>query len=107
MYEVRRYVTQAGRDLVGEWLADIKDKTTRARIVVRFTRLAAGQLGDCKPLQGGVREMRLDFGPGYRIYFAMSGRTCVLLLCGGDKRTQLKDIKRALTCWQDYQRRTS
>jgi putative addiction module killer protein len=68
--------------------------------------LQIGNFGDCKALRDGVSELRIDWGPGYRVYFAMAGRTTVLLLCGGDKRKQAADIKRAVEYWRDYKRRT-
>jgi putative addiction module killer protein len=106
MVEVRRYVNAAGKDVVGEWLGGLADARTRAKIAARIARLAAGNFGDCKPLGAGVSELRIDWGPGYRVYYAMAGRTCVLLLCGGDKRRQSADIRRASAYWQDYQERT-
>jgi putative addiction module killer protein len=104
--EVLRYVTELGRDVFGDWLADLHDERAAAKIAVWIDRLAAGNLGDCKPLKEGVSELRIDWGPGYRVYFAMAGRTCVLLLCGGDKRKQSADIKRAIEYWKDYKKRT-
>lgn len=104
--EVLRYVSESGTDVVGEWLAGLRDATARARIVARIGRLSLGNFGDCKPVQGAVSELRIDWGPGYRVYFAMAERRCVLLLCGGDKRKQAADIKRAVRYWQDYKRRT-
>lgn len=78
----------------------------RARIVARIDRLSLGNFGDCKPLREGVSELRIDWGPGYRVYYAMLGRTCVLLLCGGDKRRQSSDIKLAIKYLQDFKERT-
>lgn len=104
--EVRRYVTESGRDLLHEWLAQLTDARAKARVAARIARLAAGNFGDCKPVREGVWELRIDYGPGYRVYYAMAGRACVLLLCGGDKRRQSADIDRAVGLWEDYQRRT-
>lgn len=106
MFEVRRYLTTSGIDVFGKWLNDLADDRTRAKIAARVLRLAAGNFGDCKRLRGGVRELRIDWGPGYRVYFAMDGRSIVLLLCGGDKRRQSADIERAFGYWNDYQQRT-
>ena len=106
MYEIRHYLTASGKNLFEEWLDSLKDAKAEARIAARVARLAAGNFGDCKPLMDGVWELRIDWGPGYRIYYAMIGRTCVLLLCGGDKRKQSADINRAVGYWNDYQRRT-
>jgi putative addiction module killer protein len=104
--EVRRYVTKTGKDVFGEWLARLKDKRTRARILARIDRLSAGAFGDCKSLRGGLFELRIDWGPGYRVYYTIDGQTCVLLLCGGDKRKQSSDIKRAAGYLKDYWERT-
>lgn len=106
MLEVRRYLTPTGKDVVGDWLAAL-DKQTRARIAVRIDRLSSGNFGDAKLLGDGVWELRIDFGPGYRLYYGKVSRTCVLLLCGGDKRTQSSDISRAITFLKDYKERTS
>jgi putative addiction module killer protein len=106
MIDVLRYVTASGKDVVGEWLNRLNDNRARAKIAARINRLAAGNFGDCKPLGEGVRELRIDWGPGYRIYDAMIGRTAVLLLCGGDKRTQSADLNRAVTYLNDYRQRT-
>jgi putative addiction module killer protein len=104
--EIRRYVTQAGKDAVGDWLDGLNDNA-RARVATRIDRLALGNFGDCKPLREGVSELRIDWGPGYRLYYAMLGRTCVLLLCGGDKRKQSVDINRAIECLKHYKERTA
>ena len=77
------------------WLDGLRDEQARARIQVRMDRLALGLSGDVKPVGGGVSELRIDYGPGYRVYFKQS-RGLAILLIGGDKRTQGKDIKRAL-----------
>lgn len=78
------------------WFDGLKDRQARARIGVRIDRLALGNPGDVKPVGGGVSELRIDYGPGYRVYFAQRGNTLVILLAGGDKRTQEQDIKAAL-----------
>jgi len=104
--EIRRYVTASGRDVFGEWLSELRDLRTRAKIVARIDRLAAGNFGDCKALHGGLFALRIDWGPGYRVYYALRGRECIVLLCGGDKRKQSSDIKRALEYLGDYKERT-
>ncbi|MGL4511933.1 MAG: type II toxin-antitoxin system RelE/ParE family toxin [Lacipirellulaceae bacterium] len=104
--EVRHYVTEDGRDIFGEWLAELRDRRAAARVAVRINRLTFGNFGDCKALRDGVSELRVDFGPGYRVYFGRSGERVVLLLCGGDKRTQSTDIRRAIDYWHDYQARS-
>jgi putative addiction module killer protein len=82
------------------------DVRAQAKIAVRINRFAAGNFGDCKSLRQGLHELRVDWGPGYRVYYAMIGRECVLLLCGGDKRKQSLDIERALECLKDYKERS-
>jgi len=104
--EVRRYVTRAGRTVFSEWFAALADRHAKARIRDRVDRLALGNFGDWKSLGGGLNELRIDWGPGYRIYYAMVGLTCVVLLCGGDKRKQSADIQRAREYLKDYRERT-
>jgi putative addiction module killer protein len=77
------------------WFAGLRDDRARARIDARLRRLSLGNHGDVKPVGGGVSEMRIDYGPGYRVYFAARGTTLVILLAGGDKRTQNRDIATA------------
>lgn len=103
--EIRRYVTRAGKDVFGDWLARLPDKQARARIVARIDRLSVGNFGDSKYLRAGISELRVDWGPGYRVYYTTIGRACVLLLCGGDKRKQSSDIQRAIQYVRDYQER--
>ena len=86
-------VLQTGQ--FSEWLAGLRDHQARARILVRIRRLAEGNPGDVKPVGEGVSEMRLTYGPGYRIYYLSRGEQVVLLLCGGDKNTQDADIRAA------------
>jgi putative addiction module killer protein len=105
MYEVRRFVSESGVDVVGQWLADLDDGRARAKVNIRIARMASGNLGDCKFVGKGVFELRIDYGPGYRIYFARIGPEILLLLCGGDKRRQSKDIERAVAYWDNYQER--
>src|SRR6267142_2710753 len=104
--EVRHYVTRSGKDVFDDWLSQVDDARTQAKIAARIDRLASGNFGDCKRLRHGLGELRIDWGPGYRIYYAMVGRVCVLLLCGGDKRKQSSDIDRALKFLRDYKERT-
>ena len=105
--EIRRYVTASGSDVIGNWLAGLADLKARARIAARLDRLVLGNFGDCKALRDGISELRIDWGPGYRVYYAMVGRTCVLLLCGGDKRRQTCDIQRAIEYLKDFKERSS
>jgi putative addiction module killer protein len=82
-------------DEFDEWLSGLADQKAQAKIVSRIERLSLGNPGDVKPVGSGVSEMRVPHGPGYRVYFKQTGRTILLLLCGGDKSTQERDIKRA------------
>jgi putative addiction module killer protein len=104
--EVSHYVSRAGKDPFDDWLTQVADARARAKIAIRINRLAAGNFGDCKALRQGVCELRIDWGPGYRVYYAMIGRERVLLLCGGDKRKQSFDIERALEYLKDYKERS-
>jgi putative addiction module killer protein len=79
-----------------QWLLNLKDRVARSRILARIDRLALGNPGDVKPVGSGVSEMRIDCGPGYRIYFANRGAVLILLLCGGDKSSQKNDIEKAM-----------
>ena len=83
------------------WLERLNDRRAQARIKVRLDRLALGLTGDARPVGSGVSELRIDYGPGYRVYFKQQGLELVLLLVGGDKRTQSRDIKRALVLARD------
>jgi putative addiction module killer protein len=107
MIEVRRFVTASGVDVVGQWLADLNDERARAKINIRIARMAAGNFGDCKSVGKGIFELRIDYGPGYRLYFARIGHAIVLLLCGGDKRRQSADIHRAAMFLENHQKRNS
>jgi putative addiction module killer protein len=105
--ELREYLTETGHNPFREWLHALRDQQARARIRVKLNRVRLGNLGDCKAVGEGVMEFRLDFGPGYRVYFGQAGDVMVILLCGGDKRTQTRDIAIAKQYWQSYRRRTS
>jgi putative addiction module killer protein len=104
--EIRRYVTPTGIDVIGMWLARLKDVQARAKIAVRIARVATGNFGDSKRLSPNLYELRINWGPGYRVYYAMLGKICVLLLCGGTKQKQSADIERAHMYLKDYLERT-
>jgi putative addiction module killer protein len=105
MFEIQDYQSEDGKDPYVEWLSGLTDRMAKARIMVRVQRMAAGNFGDCKPIQDGVWELRIDHGAGYRVYYAQAGKRLILLLVGGDKRKQQADISAALEYWQDWQQR--
>lgn len=105
LMEIRHYISRDGKDVFQTWLDKLRDITIRARIEVRIARLERGLFGDCKAIKAGVSELRIDAGPGFRVYFAKDGGKIVLLLCGGNKSTQQKDIEHAIDYWKDYQAR--
>ncbi len=105
--DVREYLKLDGSNPFQEWLSKLKDVQTRARIRVRLNRIRMGNFGDCRPVGEGVHEFRIPFGPGFRVYFGNDGPTVVILLCGGEKKSQPRDIETAKKYWQDYRRRTS
>jgi putative addiction module killer protein len=102
MIEILRFIDESGEDVFGDWLAGLRDNRAAAKIAVRINRMAAGNFGDCKSLREGVSELRIDWGPGYRVYYAMVGKVCVVLLGGGDKRRQSADIDRAIENWNSW-----
>jgi putative addiction module killer protein len=96
------YQDSNGKEPFIEWLESIKDRKTRSRIITRLDRLEVGNPGDYRHVEEGVFELRLHFGPGYRIYYGEDGPVIVILLMGGDKSSQSKDIKEALSFWKKY-----
>lgn len=84
-----------------DWFDSLRDRQARARINIRIRRLSEGNPGDVKPVGQGVSELRIDYGPGYRVYFVQSGETLIILLAGGDKKTQDRDVQTALNLAQD------
>jgi len=105
-FDVRHYVTAAGADPFAAWFEAVRDRQAQARVQARIDRLARGLFGDAEPCGEGVWELRIDWGPGYRVYYARSGERIILLLLGGDKRRQQTDIKRAKEYWRDHEQRT-
>jgi len=103
-YTIEHYLTEDGDDLFSDWFDDLRDANAKARIAVRIDRVKLGNFGDHKLLGDGVWEMRIDYGPGYRVYYCFDGQIVVLLICGGDKRTQNVDITKAKACKADYEK---
>ncbi len=103
--EIEEYLDENGKSPFREWILSLKDIKTRARIRMRVNRLRLGNFGDCRFLGNGVYELKIDLGPGYRIYLGRESDVILMLLCGGDKKNQRKDIVKAKKLWQDYVRR--
>ena len=101
LVEIIIYQTENGKEPFYDWL-DTLEENIEERIQSRINRLKLGNLGDYKSLGNGILELRLDFGSGYRIYFGFDGFRIIVLLCGGDKKTQTKDIKKAQQYWRNY-----
>ena len=106
MTEIRKYRRPDGVAPFDRWMAKLRDGGAKARILVQLDRLKLGLPGDWKPVGEGVFELRIFEGKGYRVYFAREGKSVVILLCGGDKSTQSRDIELAKTYWQEYRRQT-
>lgn len=103
--DVLRYQRMDGAVPLTAWLADLRDARVRAKLEIRFRRVSQGLFGDIKPVGEGVMELREDIGPGYRVYFGRHGAALVILLCGGDKRSQDTNIRLAKEYWLDWKRR--
>jgi putative addiction module killer protein len=103
--EIRKYHRADGRIPFDRWMAKLRDERAKARILVQLDRLQLGLPGDWKPVGEGVFELRIFEGKGYRVYFGREGKTIVVLLCGGDKSTQARDIALARTYWRAYRRK--
>ena len=105
MIDIVHYLTPIGDDPFQSWLDELEDLKARVAVLRRIDRVSAGNFGDHKFLRDGVWELRVDVGPGYRVYFRQQGKTLVLLLCGGTKRAQSADINRAARYLADFRRR--
>ena len=101
MLEVREYLDRRERSPFGIWFNQL-DKTAAAKVTVGVTRVALGNFSNVQSVGGGVSEYKIDFGPGFRIYFGRDGETVVILLGGGSKKRQSKDIQDAIVRWNDY-----
>ena len=105
MLSIRYYRRTNGRHPFKDWLMHLADKRARAAVLRRIDRLAEGNFGEHRFLRDGVWELKIDVGPGYRVYYAKDGKTVILLLSAGSKRTQRPDIDRAVEYWNDHQAR--
>ena len=101
------YATEDGRQPLRQWLAGLRDTKTVARVQARLNRLSVGNFGDTRAVGRGVSELRIPYGPGYRVYYARHGGAVVMLLCGGAKSSQANDIRQAQLYWADFKRRVS
>jgi putative addiction module killer protein len=105
--EVRNYITPEGRNPFRQWLTQLQDKRTRANIQRRIARLQEGNFGDFRRLNRDLYELRINYGPGYRVYFGILASHVVILLCGGQKGTQQRDITRAQNYWNEIRSRNN
>lgn len=104
MIELRRFRSASGEEPLTEWLVSLRDKRARTRVLKRIEALGLGNFGDCSPVGAGVIELRVHVGAGYRVYCARHGNMLVLLLCGGDKSTQERDIRLARMYWNEWKK---
>jgi len=107
MVQVYRYKTEAGAEPVTEWMLSLKDNLVQAKLRLRLNRVAEGNFGDCSSVGDVISELREHIGAGFRMYFGQQGKTIVILLCGGTKRTQTSDINTAKRYWTDWKKRQS
>lgn len=105
-YRLEYYADDKGKEPFRNWLYGLRDRAAFARITARLDRVELGNFGFCKGLGSGVSELKIDYGPGYRVYYAIDGKTVVLLLIGGDKSTQAKDIETAKLYWASHREKT-
>ncbi|MBI2988797.1 MAG: type II toxin-antitoxin system RelE/ParE family toxin [Deltaproteobacteria bacterium] len=102
--QVENYVRSDGSCPFDDWMDSLRDQRARDIVRARIARIRLGNLGNCEPVGGGVLELKIDYGPGYRVYFGEVGMKLVILLCGGDKSSQAEDIRRAIDYWEDYKK---
>ncbi|MBP8276412.1 MAG: type II toxin-antitoxin system RelE/ParE family toxin [Propionivibrio sp.] len=105
MYEIIHYLDEAGNDPYQDWLDAMRDRVAKVAIIRRVARMEVGLFGDCKPLRDGVWELRVDVGAGYRVYYAHVGDRVILLIGGGDKKSQSRDIERSVKLLKDWEQR--
>ena len=105
MYQILHYLDDNGNDLYQNWLEGLRDRMAKVAIIKRVARIEVGLFGDCKPLRDGISELRIDVGAGYRVYYAQVGNMVILLASGGDKKSQSRDIERAVGLLKDWEKR--
>lgn len=101
---LKKFESENGKCPYDEWFNKLKDMKAKALVDARLIRVRKGNFGNCRFVGEGVRELKIDYGPGYRVYFGEDGDTLIILLCGGDKSTQSRDIKKAQEYWAEYRR---
>ena len=105
MYEIIHYLDESENDLYQTWLDGLRDRVAKIAVIKRVARVETGLVGDCKPLRDGISELRIDVGAGYRVYYAQVGNQVILLTSGGDKKSQNRDIDRAIGLLKDWEKR--
>ncbi len=105
MYEILHYLDESGIDMYQDWLDSLRDRVAKVAIIKRVARMEVGLFGDCKSLREGILEIRIDVGAGYRVYYAHVGNQVILLASGGDKKSQSRDIERAVKLLKDWEER--
>ena len=105
MHQIIYYLDEAENDLYQDWLNSLRDRTGKLAIIKRVARMEAGLFGDCKALREGVWELKIDVGAGYRVHSALVGDRVILLPCGGDKKSQRRDIEQAVKLLKDWVKR--
>ena len=102
---ISEYTDERGKSPYAEWLHSLRDVRAKAKIIMQVDKIELNLFGDVKPIGEGLSELRIHYGPGYRVYYVQEARQVFLLLCGGDKSAQSKDIKKAKAYWKDHKRR--
>lgn len=102
---INEYIDDAGRSPYAEWLSRLRDPRAKAKVIIQVDKMELGLFGDAEPIGEGLSELRIHYGPGYRVYFGKEEDKIYLLLCGGDKSSQSKDIKRAKGYWLSHKER--
>ncbi|WP_226702110.1 type II toxin-antitoxin system RelE/ParE family toxin [Microbulbifer elongatus] len=102
---INEYTDEHGKSPYADWLRELRDPKAKAKVIMQVDRMELGLFGDSQPIGAGLSELRIHYGPGYRVYYGKEGQQIYLLLCGGDKSTQSSDIQQAKIYWQEHKRR--
>jgi putative addiction module killer protein len=103
-YNIEIYSTESDQEPFTDWLNSLRDANAKKSVLLRMQRIRQGNFGDCEPISGGLHELRIHLGPGFRVYFAKVGATIILLLGGGSKNSQVRDIEKCHAFLDDYKR---